>query len=236
MSVDITLSPVAYISSPWKQKFAIPRQPCLVPQARGVLTLQEPFNDANTVRGLEAFSHLWLLFHFHATAAKGWQATVAPPRLGGTERVGVFASRSMFRPNSIGLSVVKLEEIEIINSSVKIHVSGVDLLDGTPILDIKPYLPYADALNGARADWACSEPDNSFMVSYSQEARSQLASHSETYPELADLLEECLRQDPRPAQLKRKNTKERFAVYLYDLNIRWEIRGENCVIISIEKA
>ena len=138
---DFQLTAIGHIQSPYKQKFAIPRQPRLVPQAKAKLVFAADFNREEFVRGLDEFSHIWLLFRFHETADKGYSAMVRPPRLGGNERKGVFATRATFRPNAIGMSAVKLEGIEYKNGQLCLLLAGIDLLDGTPILDIKPYLP-----------------------------------------------------------------------------------------------
>ena len=145
------LNAVGVIESPYKQKFAIPRQPGLIPEATGYLVLEPDYSDEAIVRGIESFSHLWLVFVFHETAGKGWSPMVRPPRLGGNARKGVFATRATFRPNPVGLSVVKLEGVERKNGKLMLKLSGIDLLHGTPVIDIKPYLPYSDALPEAAA-------------------------------------------------------------------------------------
>ena len=145
MTSPLSLQPVGILHSPYKEKFAVPRQPGLVPSARARLELLPPCNDAQTLRGIEQFSHLWLIFQFHECASQGWHPTVRPPRLGGNERVGVFASRSPFRPNGLGLSVVQLLGVHQQGPRLWLELAGIDLVDGTPILDIKPYVPYADS-------------------------------------------------------------------------------------------
>ena len=145
MLEPLTLQPIAVVHSPYDEKFSVPRQPNLVAQGKGFIRLLPPFNSPDSVRGLEAFSHLWLIFQFHQIPERGWHATVRPPRLGGNQRIGVFASRATHRPNPIGLSKVKLERIEIANGEVYLHLGSIDLVNGTPILDIKPYIAYADS-------------------------------------------------------------------------------------------
>ncbi|EGU94921.1 hypothetical protein HMPREF9349_05200 [Escherichia coli MS 79-10] len=132
---------IGVIRSPYKEKFAVPRQPGLVKSANGELHLIAPYNQADAVRGLEAFSHLWILFVFHQTMEGGWRPTVRPPRLGGNARMGVFATRSTFRPNPIGMSLVELKEVVCHKDSVILKLGSLDLVDGTPVVDIKPYLP-----------------------------------------------------------------------------------------------
>lgn len=141
MTVDI----IARINTDLPEKFGVPRQSGLVPQLRGTIVLEPAYRNPDALRGLEGFSHLWLIFQFHRAVREGWSPTVRPPRLGGNRRMGVFATRSPFRPNNLGLSCVKLEGVRLDEKlGPVIDVSGADLVDGTPILDIKPYLPYAD--------------------------------------------------------------------------------------------
>lgn len=227
------LTPIAYVRSPWKQKFGIPRQPNLVPEAAGEVHFTPEFADPNSLRGIDQFSHLWLIFAFHATAAQGWSATVTPPRLGGSERVGVFATRSMYRPNPVGLSVVEYAGVEQRGRELVLKVRGLDLLDGTPILDIKPYLPWADALPQASAGFAASEPGGQLQVQFSREARIQLQHWQQHYPALEALITKVLQQDPRPAQHARADTPREFAMLLYELNIRWRCSGSQCEVLEL---
>ena len=141
MTVDV----IAHIRTDLTDKFGVPRQSGLVPELGGTIVLEPPYRNPDALRGLEGFSHLWLIFQFHRAVRAEWSPTVRPPRLGGNRRMGVFATRSPFRPNAIGLSCVKLEEVRLDEKlGPVLYVSGADLVDGTPILDIKPYLPYAD--------------------------------------------------------------------------------------------
>jgi tRNA (adenine37-N6)-methyltransferase len=231
----IQMRPVAYLLGPYKQKFAVPRQPDLVREAVGEIHFVPEFADINCLRGLEQFSHLWLLFQFHATAAQGWTPTVTPPRLKGTTRVGVFATRSTFRPNAIGMSVVEFVDIQQRGPELILRVRGIDLIDGTPILDIKPYIPYADAKPHARGAYAASAPANDLQVSFSVEAREQLAEFAPDYPELENFITAVLQQDPRPAQHVRQESQREFGMFLYDLNIRWQVAGDTCEVLRIEK-
>jgi tRNA-Thr(GGU) m(6)t(6)A37 methyltransferase TsaA len=229
----MTLEPIAIAHSPWRQKFAIPRQPNLVPEAEGELHFLEGFGDPNSLRGIEQFSHLWLIFVFHETSAQGWNPTVTPPRLGGMERVGVFATRSMYRPNPIGLSVVEFGGVEQRGKQLILRVRGLDLLDGTPILDIKPYVPYADALPDARGGFAESAPGKTLNVRFCDAARTQLQALRHQHPQLETLITRVLQQDPRPAQHVRKESQRDFAMLLYNLNIRWRFVDEACEVLDI---
>ena len=153
-------TPIGIVRSCFTEKFGVPRQSGLVSDATGCVEMLPPFDEADVFRGLEGFSHIWLFWHFHAIRADAaWQTTVRPPRLGGNRRIGVFASRSPYRPNPIGLSAVRLERISRDCGRLRLHLRGLDLIDGTPILDIKPYLPYTDAIETARAGYDEDAPD-----------------------------------------------------------------------------
>ena len=147
------LEPIGTIESCFKEKFGIPRQPGLAPAAQATLVLHPPYSNPGAMAGLEAFSHIWLIYIFHAIEKGKWKPTVRPPRLGGNKRTGVFATRSNFRPNPLGISAVKLEKIVPDGETIRLELSGVDLLDGTPVLDIKPYIPFADAHPDATSGW-----------------------------------------------------------------------------------
>src|SRR5690606_15242653 len=143
---DLTVTPVARIHTDLPTKFGVPRQPGLVRELTGRIVFEAAYRHPDALRGLEAFSYIWLVFIFSGAMREGWSATVRPPRLGGNTHVGVFASRSPFRPNPIGLSCVRLDRVEQETPQGPVlHVSGIDLMDGTPIIDIKPYLPYTDS-------------------------------------------------------------------------------------------
>ncbi|EIW90209.1 MAG: tRNA (N6-threonylcarbamoyladenosine(37)-N6)-methyltransferase TrmO [Alishewanella agri] len=225
---------IGYIESPYKQKFAIPRQPGLIPEATGKLKLQAPYASETMIRGIEAFSHLWLVFVFHETADKGWSPMVRPPRLGGNTRKGVFATRATFRPNPLGLSVVKLDGVEIHNGAVTLLISGIDLLDGTPILDIKPYLPYSDALADARGGFADAAPETSMTVEFSA-AAEQFCRQQSAYPKLQQLIEKVLKQDPRPPYKKQRESEQTYGMTLYNFNIKWTVNGEHNYVTEIIK-
>lgn len=225
---------IGIVESPYKQKFAIPRQPGLIAEAKGRLILAPPFAEDDIVRGIEAFSHLWLVFVFHETASKGWSSLVRPPRLGGNVRKGVFATRATFRPNPIGLSVVKLDKVYRRNNNLVLELSGIDLLDGTPILDIKPYLPYADALPEAAGGFADSAPQTGMDVSFSEQACAFCQAQAE-YPELALLIEKVLKQDPRPSYKKQRDAEQHYGMTLYHFNIKWTVNGEHNHVTEISQ-
>lgn len=238
-SSTYSFNPVAVVKSCFKTKFGIPRQPGIIREAHGAIRLLPPYNQPNTIRGLEDFSHLWLVFVFHEAIREGWKATVRPPRLGGDKRIGVFASRSPFRPAPIGLSAVKLENIVIGgHGKIELEVSGLDLVDGTPILDIKPYLPYADIIPEATGGFAPEAPDDhAIRVSLSPVAEEQFAKLARRgLPWLERLAVKMIGCDPRPAYQKEPNRV--YGLFLDDFEIVWQV-GEDpgtAVITEIRRA
>ncbi len=224
-------TPIGFVRSCFREKFGIPRQPGLVPAARAILELLPPCSQPTAVRGLEGFSHLWLIFVFHGIPTGRWRATVRPPRLGGNRRLGVFATRSTFRPNPIGLSAVKLERIAIHRGRVTLHLAGVDLLDGTPVLDIKPYLPYADRIAEATGGFASDAPALLPSVDFSPAASEFCAA----WPggDMRELISQVLRQDPRPAYQRADPTPQGHGMKLYNLDVRWETRDGVAYVTEI---
>lgn len=225
---------IGVIRSPWKEKFAVPRQPGLVQDGHGELHLMAPYNQPEAVRGLESFSHLWVLFVFHQTMAGGWRPTVRPPRLGGNARMGVFATRSTFRPNPVGMSLVELKAIRCEKNQVILQLGSLDLVDGTPVVDIKPYLPFADALPQARAGFAQAAPAADMPVRFSPQAEQQLAQQQQRYPYLARFIRDVLAQDPRPAYRKGEAQSREYAVWLLDFNVRWRVDETGTEVTSID--
>ena len=211
-----TVSPVGILRSCFKEKFAIPRQPQLAPAARGVLELLPPFDQGDAVEGLEQVSHVWLLFLFHQALEDKPRLKVRPPRLGGNKSMGVFATRATHRPNGIGQSVVRLEGVE----PGRLLLSGIDLLDGTPVLDIKPYVPYADSVAEA-SNLMASDAPAPISVRWSESALPQAHTHALRLGEpLVELIEQCLAQDPRPAY--QVPPPERvYGVKFWDVQVRW---------------
>lgn len=211
---------IGLIRSCYTEKFGIPRQPGMVASSRAQLELLVPFNREEMVRGLEQFSHLWVHFIFHQSLSEGWKPTVRPPWLGGQKRVGVFATRSPHRPNHLGLSVVRLEKV-ITGKSIILELSGVDFLDKTPVVDIKPYVPYSDSISKASCGFAQGEvPD--VEISFSAAAKDFCHKYQLAFGrELALLIVETLEQDPRPAS--QKGVRESFGMQLWDVNIRWKV-------------
>ena len=187
------IKPIAHIRTDFKEKFGIPRQSGRVESLEGVIVFEPEFRVPEALRGIEAFSHLWLIFDFSASHRENWSPTVRPPRLGGNTRVGVFATRSPFRPNPIGLSCVRLIGTELTGEGIVLHVAGVDLLDGTPIFDIKPYIPYADSRPDAAGSFADVHRDDALQVEFPLELLEKFP------PEKRQAVLACLADDPRPS-------------------------------------
>lgn len=222
-----SVSPIGFVRSCFKEKFAIPRQPQLAPAARGVLELVAPFDTGEAVQGLEQVSHVWLLFLFHQALEDRPRLKVRPPRLGGNKSVGVFASRATHRPNGIGQSVVKLDAVE----PGRLWLSGIDLLDGTPVLDIKPYVPYADSVASAYNRIADAAPQL-IEVQWLDDALSRARSHGLRLDQpLIELIEQCLAQDPRPAY-QVPAPERRYGARFWDVDVRWHYPepGRICVL------
>lgn len=218
----LTLSPIAFTRSCFRDKFGVPRQPGLTRYAHAELVIEPPYNREDAFRGLESATHLWLTFQFHEAVRAEWRPVVRPPRLGGNRKVGVFASRSPFRPNSLGLSVVRNRGLSRKDGRLVLNISDHDLIDGTPILDIKPYLPFSDVVPGASLGWADSPPTERLPVSFLPEAEQQLkALPPEDYPDLQNLIEDVVSYDPRPSFRRGREEERIYGAHLYDLNVRF---------------
>lgn len=237
MNNSVNCTFIGKVSSPYQEKFAIPRQPGLVSAAKGAIELIGAANNSELVRGLEQFSHIWVLFVFHETQNQSWKPLVRPPRLGGNEKLGVLATRTTFRPNPIGMSVVTLDSITNEDGKVTLNISGLDLLDKTPVLDIKPYIPYCDAVNNAQGGFAHQEPKIALSICFSEQTLTALATFTKEYAELKPLITQVLAQDPRPAYKQNKADDKLYGMKLFDLNIQWRMRSLNEVlVVNIEKA
>lgn len=227
----MTLDPIGMVRSCFGGKFGVPRQPGLCPSAWGRLVFHEAYRSPEAIRGIDGFSHLWLIFGFHETLAQGWKPTVRPPRLGGNERVGVFASRSTFRPNGLGLSLVKLEGVDLTAAEGPVLLlGGLDLLDGTPVYDVKPYLSYAEALPDATTGFAREEirrlPVEVDRAATEDFQRLPLRARA--------VITEALSLDPRPATQVADGGRE-FGTTLCGCNVRFVVRDGVCRIGRIEK-
>ena len=216
------IEPIAFIENDYKEKFGIPRQSGLV-ELTSRIVFEEKFADENALRGLEEFTHIWLIWGCsEVEGAESFSPTVRPPRLGGNVRKGVFATRSPFRPNPLGLSVVKLVEI----SRGAITVSGADLMNGTPIYDIKPYLPYVDSIPGAANGWALAEHGGSLSVEFPEELLRLIPEGKRRG------LTELLSQDPRPQY---QNDPERVYTFTFgEQEISFRVDGERIFVTEIK--
>ena len=232
--MNYPLEPIAIIDSPFREKFVTPRQPGLAPSVCAEIDFLPGFATPEAIRGLEGFSHLWLIFLFHQNWQKGWKPTVRPPRLGGNQRVGVYASRSPFRPNPIGLSAVKLLSIHCAGGNVSLQVEGADLIDGTPILDIKPYIPYGDSLPAATGGFAEETPRPTLQVVFSDLAKKHLALYQDETPELQTMLQETLSLDPRPAYRQNKEGSQEYGVLFDRYNVHWKVQGKQLTVLDIQ--
>src|SRR5690606_14750357 len=197
-AASYSLEPIGYVRSCFREKFGTPRQPGLIPSATGEIVIHSPYHTPHAFTQLEQFSHIWVLFLFHQALRDEWKPRVRPPRLGGNQSLGVFASRSPFRPNNIGLSPLKLERIEYGERETRLHVSGLDLVDGTPVLDIKPYLPYVDVISDAHGGYASVAPAPALQVEFEPMALRQLMPIMTRHTGLRQLIVETIAADPRP--------------------------------------
>lgn len=216
------IKPVAHIHTDFSEKFGIPRQSGRVPDLIGKIVFEPEFDNSEAIRGLSEFSHIWLIFGFDKAEYKEGTMTVRPPRLGGNVRVGVFASRSPYRPNSLGLSCVKIEKIE----KGEITVSGVDMLDGTPIYDIKPYIPYSDSVPEALGSFA-EENKEHFLTVEIRDELLQIIPEEKRKTIIA-----CLRDDPRPSY---QSDGREYSMAFSELDIHFTVNREVLTVTSIDK-
>jgi len=223
---------IGIVRSCYKEKFGIPRQPALV-SSPATIEIELDYSNDEAFRELESFSHIWVVFIFHGISNESWKSTVRPPRLGGNKRIGVFASRSMFRPNPIGLSVVELKSIERKDNKVILNIIGGDFLDTTPVIDIKPYVPYADSIATAKAGYAIEKPQMKLQVDFSDAANVEVENAENTYPKLKRIIEEILQLDPRPAYQREKKIKNEFAIKLYEYDVKWKVENERVTVTSL---
>ena len=225
--MSLALTPIGHIFTPFTQKFGIPRQGAGLSIAKGRIAFAEHIQVEDACAGLSEFSHLWLLFEFHQHREKSASQKVRPPRLGGNKKQGVFATRSSFRPNGIGMSLVKnlgLHDEQLV-------VQGIDLLDQTPILDIKPYLVYSDCIEDAKSAYAQAPPSTDLTLKYAQGVFDKVLSLQANYPDLAALIENVICSDPRPAYKAAKPDEKQYFVRLYDIDIAFRIE-ENTALVS----
>lgn len=222
-----TIEPIAHVRTPYPEKFGIPRQSGLVPEAVGTIEFVPKYRDPDALRGIETFSHLWLIWGFSEVDQATFAPMVRPPRLGGNEKCGVFASRSPYRPNELGLSVVKLIGVEKTKGKgTVLKVSGVDLLDKTPIYDIKPYLPYADALSDAAGGFATDRDEGMLVI--------------DCPPDLQELMGDdhiavlaALARDPRPSY--QQDGERAYFMKYGSLEVGFKVEDTVLVVTSVER-
>lgn len=230
--MNYNFNAIGTIHSCYKEKFGIPRQPGLVSNT-ATIEMTTEYSKDEAFRELETFSHVWIVFVFHAVEDKGWKPTVRPPRLGGNQRVGVFATRSMFRPNPIGLSVVELKNVERVGDKIVLTIIGGDFLEATPVIDIKPYIPYVDSIDATKSGYATEKPDVKFDVVFLDEVKEKIKEAEKKYPRLGIIITEILQLDPRPAYHDKKQIKKEFAIKLYDYDLKWHVDGKSIIVTAL---
>ena len=227
MDNEYTLKAIAHVHSDFKTKFGIPRQSGLVPELISTIVFEPEYSNKEALRGIEQFSHLWLIWQFSETVRDNWSPTVRPPRLGGNKRVGVFATRSPYRPNALGLSCVKrMDVFEGESGTMCIVVSGADLMDGTPIYDIKPYLPFADSIPDAVGGFADEKFSYSLKVEFDTELMNRLPADKR------EAAIKILEQDPRPSY--QNNPDRIYGVEFAGFDIKFKVDGNLLTVISLE--
>ena len=230
---SLQIEPIAEIRTDFREKFGLPRQSGLVPALRGKIIFRPAYSHPDAVRGLERFSHLWLIWGFHAAQkqeGKGWSATVRPPRLGGNTRIGVFATRAPYRPNPLGLSCVRLEQVDASSQPVRLIVSGIDLLDGTPIYDIKPYIPLADCKPDAAEGYTAETRQHLLEVDFPAELLALLPQEKQ------QAAIDVLRLDPRPGYSD--DPERQYGVCYAGMDIRFHVSGSQltvCAVIPVQE-
>ena len=225
------ITPIAFIHTEFPEKFGIPRQSGLAASLRGKIVFAPEYRNSDALRGLQDFSHLWLIWEFSANTSRGqWQPTVRPPRLGGNERMGVFATRSPFRPNPLGLSCVEVDAIEVDSQDGPvIYVKGADLMDGTPIYDIKPYIKYADSRPHAVCGYVDELKERELKVVIPPEMTSGITDKS-----IMPALLETLRLDPRPSY--HDDPERIYGLSFAGYNVRFKVSGKVLEVVSVEES
>lgn len=225
--METIIKPIAHAKNDFKEKFGIPRQSGRAPSILTRIVFEPEYRIDDAFRGIEGFSHLWIIFDFSLSHRDGFSPLVRPPRLGGNEKVGVFASRSPFRPNNLGLSSVKLIKVEkTVNEGLTLLVSGADLLDGTPIYDVKPYLPFTDCHVDAVGGFAESEVNHTLNVVIPDELKTIIPLKT------LNSLVECLKDDPRPSY---QNDERDYGMRFADYNVKFNVVNDTLKVTDITK-
>ena len=224
---NYTLKVIARIHTDLPEKFGLPRQGCLIPELRGKIVFEPEYRSMDAVRGVDGYSHLWLIWQFSKAVRDDWSPLVRPPRLGGNEKMGVFSTRSPYRPNAIGLSCVELEKVELDQElGPVIYVRGVDLMDGTPIFDIKPYLAYADSRPDAVGGWTDVVERKYLAVECSEELLAKL------HPAQHKALLAILANDPRPRY--QDDPQRIYGLTFAQWNVKFRVEGETLHVVDVE--
>ena len=227
MSKEIPMQIIAHIYNDFTSKFGIPRQSGIVDSLTSVIILEPEFRNSEVYRGLEGYSHAWLIWQFSQIENKTWSPTVRPPKLGGNTRVGVFASRSPFRPNNIGLSSVRIKKVDLhTDQGPLLYVTGADLMDGTPLFDIKPYLPYTDAHPDASGGYAVLPDSIGLKVSFPKELLTKIPEESRNG------LLELLKQDPRPGY--QRDPERIYGLSFSSFEIRFVVKGDSLTVVEVK--
>lgn len=229
MQLSNPLEAIGYIKTPYGQKFAVPRQPGLV-DSINIIEFYKPYDDPQAFIGLEGFSHIHVIFYFHEIEYKKFTPMVRPPRLGGNKKIGVFACRSPFRPSKLGLSILELLKIENHEGSCRLIVKGADLVSGTPIIDIKPYIPFVDCIPNAKGGFALLKPPTKKVI-FSERILNNLAKYKDIN---FNVLEQILSQDPRPAYKGLHEDNKEYVAKIFDRNIIFKVENDGVFVIDIE--
>ncbi len=224
---EISINVIARMHSDFATKFGIPRQSGLVEELRSTIVFEPEYRNNDALRGIEDFSHLWIIWQFSEAVRQGWSPTVRPPRLGGNTRMGVFATRSPFRPNNLGLSCVRLLDVEHTEKyGTVLHVGGADLMDGTPIFDIKPYIPYSDCKPDASGGFTDQAADFLLTVDFPEELLGKLPEQKR------EAAIGVLSHDPRPSY--QKNEERVYGLTFAGFNIRFMVRDKLLTVLAVE--
>lgn len=227
--MDVNIQVIARMHSDFATKFGIPRQSGLVEELRSTIVFEPEFRNADALRGIDEFSHLWIIWQFSEAVRQGWSPTVRPPRLGGNARMGVFATRSPFRPNNLGLSSVRLLGVEKTEAfGTVLHVGGADLMDGTPIFDIKPYIPYGDCHTDATGGFTDRAGEFLLKVDFPEAFLRQLPQEKQ------EAAIAVLSHDPRPSY--QRKPERIYGLTFAGFDIRFQVAGELLTVVGIEKA
>ena len=225
--MDVDIQVIARMHSDFATKFGIPRQSGLVEELRSTIVFEPEYRNADALRGIEDFSHLWIIWQFSEAVRQGWSPTVRPPRLGGNTRMGVFATRSPFRPNNLGLSCVKLLGVEHTSEhGTVLHVGGADLMDGTPIFDIKPYIPYADCQTGATGGFTDTAGDFLLQVEFPADLLRKLPE------EKREAAIQVLSHDPRPSYQRKPDRI--YGLTFAGFDLRFQVKEDVLTVVEVD--